>query len=93
MCARSRIPTQAQAVALHWGAHLEVACAGLPGKDCYVGVACVQATSETMLNHHGVIIFTTVLLPLSPVDNSRMAGHYWQTLPVMLEVYRTHIGR
>ena len=95
MGAHSQFPTQAQAVALHWGAHLEVACAGLPGKYRYVSVVSVRVptTSETMLNQHGVIIFTTVLLPLSPVDNSRMAGHYRQTLPVMLEVYRTHTGR
>ena len=88
MDARSWLPTHAQAVVLHWGAHLEVANAGLPGKDCYVGVAYLQpaTTPKTMLNHRGVILLTTVLLPFSSVDKSRMAENYWQTLLVLGEV-------
>ena len=46
-----------------------------------------------MRNHHDVILLTIVLLPFSPADNSRMDGHYRQTLPVMWEVQRARDGR
>ena len=46
-----------------------------------------------MLRHHGVILLTIVLLPFSPADNSHMAGHYGQTLPVVWEVQRARDGR
>ena len=95
MGARSQLPTQAQALTLHWGAHLEVACARLPGKYRYVGVVCVRlaTTPKTMLNHHGMILLTTVLFPFSFTDNSRMAGNYWQTLLVIGEVCHPRTGR
>ena len=88
MGACSQLPTQAQAVALYWDAHLEAACVGLPGKDRYIGVVCVRptTTSKTMLNQHVMIFLATVLLLFSSADKSRMAGNYWQTLPVVGEV-------
>ena len=46
-----------------------------------------------MLRHHGVILLTIVLFPFSPADNSRMAGHYERTLPVVWEVQRARDGR
>jgi hypothetical protein len=44
-----------------------------------------QIFSITMRNYHAVIVLAILFLPFSPVDNSRMAGHYWQTLPVVWE--------
>ena len=52
-----------------------------------------QILPNTMLRHHGVILLTIVLLPFSPTDNSRMAGHYGRTLPVVWEVQRARDGR
>ena len=88
MRARSRLQTQAQVVALYWGAHLEIVYAGLPGKDCYVGVAYVRSstTPNTMLKRNGVILLVTVLLLFSSADKSCMAGNHRQTLPVVGEV-------
>ena len=46
-----------------------------------------------MQNHHGVVLLAIVLLPFSPADNSHMAGHYGQTLPVVWEVQHVQDGR